>query len=119
MRIEHTFGPFHLIVSIVADSETKAALSQLVQQGVAMSASLDRLTREVAESRTVTESAVTLLDGLAQQIRDLKDDPAALEALANDLDSQQQALAAKISENTPADTGGTAGSGDVSNPSGR
>src|SRR5690349_13322732 len=78
-------------------------LADLHSQGEAMSAQLDRLKQEVAESKTVTESAIAMIGNLAQQIRDLKDDPAALEALANDLDSQQQALAAAVTENTPAE----------------
>lgn len=61
-----------------------------------MSAELENLTREVAESRGVTESAVALITGLAEQIRELKNDPAALEALAEDLDQQQQALAGAV-----------------------
>ena len=67
-----------------------------------MSAQLDTLKNEVAESKTVMQSAVTLLGGLAQQIRDLKEDPVALEALATELDSSTNALAAAVSENTPA-----------------
>ena len=66
-----------------------------------MSAALDRLTQEVAETKTAVESAITLIDGLADQIRDLKDDPAALEALADELDAQQAAIAAAVTANTP------------------
>ena len=66
-----------------------------------MSAQLDKLTTEVAETKTVAASAVTLIEGLAQQIRDLKDDPIALEALAAELDSTTNALAAAVSANTP------------------
>lgn len=68
-----------------------------------MSAQLDTLTNEVAETKTVVQSAVTLIEGLAQQIRDLKDDPAALEALAAELDSTTNALAAAVTANTPAE----------------
>lgn len=66
-----------------------------------MSAQLDKLTTEVAETKTVAASAVTLIEGLAQQIRDLKDDPIALEALAAELDSTTNALAAAVAANTP------------------
>lgn len=68
-----------------------------------MSAQLDRLTAEVAETSTVVNSAITLIRGLSTQIRELKDDPAALERLASDLDAQQTALAAAVAENTPAE----------------
>lgn len=71
-----------------------------------MSAALDRLTREVSETKEVAASAVAMIEGLAQQIRDLKDDPAALEALANELDASQAALAAAVAANTPSEPGG-------------
>lgn len=64
-----------------------------------MTAALDRLTAEVAESRTATESAIALIAGLSDQIRELKDDPAALEALADDLDNQQSQIGAAVSNN--------------------
>lgn len=65
-----------------------------------MSDALDRLTTEVAETRSAVDSAVTLISGLAEQIRDLKDDPAALEALADDLDAQQADIAAAVAANS-------------------
>jgi chromosome segregation ATPase len=68
-----------------------------------MSAALDRLTAEVSESREATNSVLTLVAGLADQIRDLKDDPAALEALADDLDAQQSEISAAVTANTPAE----------------
>lgn len=66
-----------------------------------MSAALDRITQEVAETKTAVDSVLTLVSGMAQQIRDLKDDPAALELLANDLDAKQAEIAAAVSANTP------------------
>ncbi len=69
----------------------------------AMSQALDRLKTEVQESTAVAKSAVQLISGLSAQIRDLKDDPAALEALADELDASQQELAAAIAANTTAE----------------
>jgi len=66
-----------------------------------MSQQLDDLTREVSESKTVTESAATLIAGLADQIRAAASDPAALAALATSLDTQSAALAAAVAANTP------------------
>jgi len=63
---------------------------------------LTRLTAEVAESGTVVDSAVTLLGQLSQLIRDNATDPVALNALADQLDAQQTALAAAVVANTPA-----------------
>ena len=77
-------------------------LTQLLAQGEDMSASLDKITAEVAETKTVMQSAVVLIAGLAGQIRDLKDDPAALLALADSLDTDSSALADAVTANTPA-----------------
>jgi chromosome segregation ATPase len=99
LRIEITWGLSPLDPAYV---ERLDSLTQLVQERTdAMSQQLDDLKREVQESRAVTEGAVTLIGGLSDQIRELKDDPQALEDLAAELDSQQQALAAAITANTP------------------
>lgn len=66
-----------------------------------MSAELDRLTAEVAETKTAAKSAVVLINGLAQQIRDLKNDPAALTALADSLDADQAEIGAAVATHTP------------------
>jgi len=49
----------------------------------------------------VAQSAITLINGLAAQIANLKDDPAALQALADSLGASSTALAAAITANTP------------------
>jgi hypothetical protein len=67
-----------------------------------MSAALDRLTAEVAETKTAVASVLTLVQGLAAQIRDNIDDSDALNALADDLDASQQQIADAIAANTPA-----------------
>jgi chromosome segregation ATPase len=67
-----------------------------------MSAQLDALKAKVARNTTVAESAVTLIKGLAQQIRDNADDPAALAALADELDATDTNLGNAVTENTPA-----------------
>lgn len=77
-------------------------LAAILAQGDVMSASLDKITAEVAETKTVMQSAVVLIAGLAGQIRDLKDDPAALSALADSLDTDSSALADAVTANTPA-----------------
>lgn len=70
-----------------------------------MSAELDRVTAEVTETGTAIDSAIVLIEGLAAQIRDLADDPAALNALADELDSKSNALASAVAANTPATPG--------------
>lgn len=101
-RIDHHVY-LHFDAGPLAGIESKLDhLTALVTKGfIAMSAELDRLSTEVAENATVIDSAVTLINGLAQQIRDLKDDPAALTALADSLDSKSNELAAAVTANTP------------------
>ena len=62
---------------------------------------IDRLKTAVERNATVTGSAVTLIQGLAQQIRDAVDDPAELQALASSIETQAQGLADAITANTP------------------
>lgn len=83
----------HLHVHNAANADILAALTKLFNQGTNMSAELDRLTTEVAETKAGVASAITLIQGLAQQIRDNANDPAALKALADDLDASQTDLA--------------------------
>jgi len=78
-------------------------LADLHSQGEAMSAELDRLTAEVAETKTVIDSALVLIRSIPQLIRDAGTDPAALKALADELDAKQAELAAAVTENTPAE----------------
>jgi len=76
-------------------------LHRILERITTMSAELDRLTTEVGETRTVVDSAVLLLGQLADLIRANATDPAALNALADDLDRQQGDLAAAVAANTP------------------
>ncbi len=69
----------------------------------AMSEQLDSLAREVQEMGDVVDSAIVLIGGLAAQIRDLKTDPEALEALAAELDAKAGQLAAAVTANTPSE----------------
>lgn len=89
-------------------SGIRARLDLLELKGKQMLEALERLTREVSEQRTVTQSAITLIHGLAQQIRDLAAQvadnaaiAAQLNSLADDLDAQQNELIQAIVANTP------------------
>lgn len=76
----------------------------LLTEATKMAGELARLQTEVAEMAGVVDSAVALINGLAQQIRDLATDPAALTALADSLDSKAGELAAAVVANTPTPT---------------
>lgn len=82
-----------------------AALEHLIEarkEIATMSPKIQKLTQEVAEMKEVNTSAITLITGLAQQIRESKDDADALDKLAGDLDAQAKSLAAAVTANTPA-----------------
>jgi hypothetical protein len=62
-----------------------------------------RLATEVSASSTVMASAATLITGLAASLRDHAEDPAAINALADELDTNATALGAAVTANTPAE----------------
>lgn len=68
-----------------------------------MSAIVDRLKAAVTNLTTVTASNNALLSTLAQEIRDNKDDPAALEAIASELEGDTQSISDAVKANTPAE----------------
>lgn len=66
-----------------------------------MTTQLQALTDQVTANNGLIESAVQLIGGLATQIEQLKNDPAALQALADSLKAEDDALASAIIANTP------------------
>ena len=62
---------------------------------------LDKLTEEVTENTSVTQSAIALITGLAEKVRAVAGDEAATLDLANQLDAQNAGLAAAVAANTP------------------
>ncbi len=69
-------------------------------QGAIM-AELDDLTAQVAANKTVIDSALVLINGIADRIKAAGTDPAALKALTDSLKSEDDALAAAVTANTP------------------
>jgi len=65
-------------------------------------ADLGPLTAEVTRNTEVDSSAIALLNGLSAQIAQLKNDPVALQALADQLKASSDSLAAAVVANTPA-----------------
>lgn len=66
-----------------------------------MSKELEDLKVQVTRMTTVSKSATTLINGLAAQIIDLKDDPVALVALAEELKAEATSLGDSVTANTP------------------
>jgi hypothetical protein len=67
-------------------------------------AAIDDLRARVEANRSVVESAVTLLTGLKKALDDAiaSGDPAALQAISDDLANETSSLAAAVAANTPA-----------------
>lgn len=68
-----------------------------------MAGELDRLTASVTALEEVDASVLQLISNIAQALRDAiaANDPAALTALADRLDTQKQALLEAVNANTP------------------
>jgi ABC-type transporter Mla subunit MlaD len=82
--------------------EELAALTRRILRKVGkMAGELERVQTEVTEISGTIDSAVALLEKLAQLIRDNVTDPAALNQIADDLDAKGNALAAAVVANDP------------------
>lgn len=92
---------FNGILGELAD--IKAKVHQLIRQGGIMSQQLEDLKAAVAQEGTVVQSAITLLNGLSAQLAAIKDDPAAIEQLAADVQAQAAALGSAVAANTVAE----------------
>ena len=56
---------------------------------------------DIAAETTVEQSAITLLQGLAAQLKAAAEDPAQVKALASQIEQNTAALSAAITANTP------------------
>jgi hypothetical protein len=63
---------------------------------------LSELQAQVERDATVNASAITLLSELATRLEAAKGDPVAIQALADALRANQDALAGAVTTNTPA-----------------
>lgn len=82
--------------------ELNDLLTRIYKQGEKIMASLDALQKAVAAEDNVIDSALTLIQGMADQIKNLTPDQAAIDALAADVQAKSDALAAAVAANTPA-----------------
>src|SRR5687768_15277925 len=100
IRVVHTFENN-------ADDEFKRKVLEqlnLINSKIStMTPELQRLTNEVTEVKTVNQSAITLLQSLSTLIRESIDNKAALNALADSLDTDTNELAAAVTANTPSE----------------
>jgi hypothetical protein len=97
-----TYGEFRILDAIDALSTRIDRLGAYVTKlGAKMSVEMDKLTAEVQETKTIEESAILLIQGLATRLTEIANDPAAILALADELDASQRALADAVQANTP------------------
>jgi len=84
------------------DAETARFLI-LKQEIKAMSEAWDAIREEVNRNRNVIESAVTLINGLADRIEEANDsqDPTAVDDLVAEIRASTDSLAAAVAANTP------------------
>lgn len=66
---------------------------------------IENLRAEVERNQSVDSSAITLLNALAAKVEENINDPAALQALVDQVRASNDALAAAVSANTPAAEG--------------
>lgn len=77
-------------------------ITQLNQQEAHNMQQLDDLTAEVSRNTTVVGSALVLIQGFAAALEAAGTDPAKLQALRDSLAANDDALAAAVAANTPA-----------------
>lgn len=82
-------------------------LNLILERLNSMSIELDNLTTQVQTNNDLLDSAITLIDGIADRITAAGIDPAKLASLTADLKAKDAALAAAVLANTPVVVEGT------------
>ena len=86
------------------EDQLNRILDAINQIGMKMANELADLTAQVAQTNTVIDSAIILIQGIKAALDAAGTNPAALKALSASLDTSEQALAAAVAANTPAAT---------------
>lgn len=81
--------------------ELRAMLGLLIKGDIIMSKELDDLTAQVKSNSDLLDSATALINGIADRIAAAGTDPAALQALTDELKAKDATLAAAVTANTP------------------
>jgi hypothetical protein len=80
----------------------EAKIDQLLKGAAIMATDLSAIQTAVSNETTVEQSAILLLQKLAAEIKASAADPAAVKALADQINANATALAAAVTANTPA-----------------
>lgn len=83
-------------------NETMRMLYRILGKESSMGTQLDALTAEVTNNTSVEQSAITLIQNIATELAAAGTDPVALAALVTKLQTNDAALAAAVTANTPA-----------------
>lgn len=99
-RVEHKLDAIKSILLQVARLSRRSELSEIY-----IMSNIQDLVTEVANTKSVQESAMKAIAGLVAQLEAARadDNPAALDAAIADLKNSSAALAAAIPANTPAE----------------
>jgi TolA-binding protein len=94
-------------VHIHIHTDASPVTEQILEEIQTMSAQVQRIQDDVTNLTSISQSAIALIVGLAQQVRDNATDPAALNALADQLEASSADLAEAVAANTPSDPAAT------------
>lgn len=98
----HVFVPHaDTWVDLIKAQTNPAILSALGKMEHHVTKEFDDLTAQVQANSDAVDSAITLINGIADRIDAAKTDPAALTALADELRSKDTALSVAVMANTP------------------
>ncbi len=86
------------LLTVILQIETLSTIRMMEKK---VMASLDALTAQVTKNTDVEASAVILIQGIAQQLKDAGTDPTKLAELASKLSTSADSLAAAVAANTP------------------
>ena len=98
-----TIHVYHHVTPDDRIGEILSIVQKLTRMEAKELAALDDIKDAVEANEHVTESALILLDALVAKIEELKNDPAGLQALADQLKADNEELAAGIVAHTPAE----------------
>jgi hypothetical protein len=102
MRCPFCCRPFNSLHDPAIARKLDDILAALESMESNIMAKLDDIIADVADESTVDDSIITLLNNIAQQLKDAGQDPAKLQALQDAIDANKAKIAAAVAANTPA-----------------
>lgn len=102
IQIPITFPQFDRMIDLLESIDKK--LTRTIKDQGEIMASIEELQTEVTENTDLVGSVISLVNGLADQLEAAiaANDPAAIQAVADQMRSNNQALADAVAANTPA-----------------